>query len=283
MKRTNFVTGIIASMLSVVLLSGCASSGGITAYEKDHSRAWNLTHSVGMTQLDDSEVPKDQIPSTLWNATEMAIDVGFFMNSATLSMDLGNALGLGLIGFLTEPKGQGERSTVIAWIPEDEAESRETANLWLGDKLRDATLKAMENLGIDGEVEFHNKEKDLFLADLYYETSIKGFKSDGSECGAYFRTYPHLVSELQPIPDFIKPNSQGHQLYAGEDVSYPRVSVYCFSDTSLDPYVEFIGEISKHLPQTVFFYSSQATYHDSKLPPMVLDQGKANLFIIEES
>ena len=84
---------LIVSTLAIGLISGCASTG-ITEAEPDHSRAWNLTHSVGMPDLEDAEVPKDQIPSGLGTATGLAIDVAYFMNSSTLAMSFGDAFGL---------------------------------------------------------------------------------------------------------------------------------------------------------------------------------------------
>ncbi len=277
MKCNNSLT-VIASSLAISLLGGCASSGGITEHREDHSRAWNLTHSVGMTQLDDAAVPSDQIPSKILSATNMAIDVAYFMNSQTLNMAFGDAVGLGLIGALTKSKGHGERSTIVAWIPENEVESRETANLWLGDQIKDATMKAMEELGIEGGAEFHNKKTDSFFHGKYSETQIKGVKEDGTECGTYFRVYPENVSEVQVIPEFIASGTSGYQLYAGDGEVYPQFRAYCLSD-SLDQYVEFISEISKYLPETVFFYTRRLELDDTQLPPMVYDHGDTLLFL----
>jgi hypothetical protein len=213
----------------------------------------------------------------------MAVDVAYFMNSQTLSMSFGDAFGLGLLGALSKPDGHGERSTIVAWIPEDEVANRETANLWLGDQIKDATLKAMKELGIEGEAEYHNKMTDNFFNGKYSESNIVGVKEDGTECGAYFRVYPENVSEVKAIPDFISPAAAGYQLFAGDGVVYPQFRAYCLSETSLDQYVEFISEISKHLPDTVFFYTRKLELGESQLPPVVYDHGKALLFLTEES
>jgi hypothetical protein len=267
------------ALLSVSLLSGCASTTGITEYHDDHSRAWNLTHSVGMTKLKDSTVPRDQIPNAILGALDTGIDVWYFMDSQMLNMDFGNALGLGLIGMISRPKDHGERSSIVAWIPQDSVESREVAHLWLGDKLRDATTKAMEALEIEGGVAFHNREKKVPFSAAYYETKITGMKKDGTECGAYIRTYSDIISELQPLPDFLAKDTQGYQVYAGDPAKYPRAQIYCFGD-SLDQYVEFTAEISKNLPETVFLYTRLIKYDDNHVPPMVYDHGKALFFLV---
>ncbi|WP_157133374.1 hypothetical protein [Marinobacter sp. ELB17] len=271
---------LAGALLSVSLLSGCASTG-ITEYHDDHSRAWNLTHSVGMTKLKDSTVPRDQIPSAILNTLDTGIDVFYFMDSQTLSMDFGNALGLGLIGMISRPKSHSERSSIVAWIPQEDVNSRDVAHLWLGDQLRDATTKAMETLKIEGEVEFHNREKKVLFSEAYYETKITGIKKDGTKCGAYIRTYSDIISELKPLPDFLAQDTEGYQVYAGDDTNYPRFQVYCFSD-SLEQYVEFTTEISKSLPETVFLYTRLIKYDDNHVPPMVYDHGKALFFLVEK-
>jgi len=274
---------VAGSLLSVSLLSGCASSGGggLKAYEENHSRAWNLTHSVGMTKLKDSTVPRDQIPNAILGALDTGIDVWYFMDSQMLNMDFGNALGLGLIGMMSRQEEQSERSSIVAWIPQEAVESRDVAHLWLGDQLRDATTTAMETLEIEGEVEFHNREKKVPFSAAYYETMIRGVKKDGTKCGAYIRTYSEIISELQPLPDFLAKETQGYQVYAGHPAKYPRIIVYCAS-TSLKQQVEFSVEVSKHLPETVFFYTSFLKSEDDKVPPMVYDHGKALFFLVEK-
>lgn len=273
---------LIVPALAIGLLSGCASTG-ITEAQPDHSRAWNLTHSVGMTDLEDTEVPSDQIPSGLGTAADMAIDVAYFMNSSTLAMSFGDAFGLGLLGALTTlSQSHGERSTIVAWVPEDAVEDREEVNIWLGDALRDATMKAMEELKIEGELEFHNKFTDSWAHGTFTETKISGFKADGTKCGAYFKIYPELVSEMQAVPEFIAPNTKGYQLYAGDEIVYPQFQAYCLSDTSLDQYVEFVSEISKNLPGTVFLFARQLELEDQTIPPVVYDHGQALLFLTAE-
>jgi hypothetical protein len=273
---------LTTAALAIALLSGCASSG-ITEARPDHSRAWNLAHSVGMADLDDTEVPSDQIPSGLGTAADMAIDVAYFMNSSTLGMSFGDAFGLGLLGSLmTSNKSHAERSTIVAWIPEDQVDSRERVNVWLGDVFKDATTKAMDNLKIDGQPEFHNKLTDSWAHGTFTETKVSGVKADGTECGAYFKVYPELVSEINRIPEFIAPNTNGYQLYAGDKIVYPQFAAYCLSDTSLDQYVEFASEISKHLPETVFFFTRQVEHEDQTIPPVVFDHGQVLLFVTTE-
>ena len=272
---------LAGALLSVSLLSGCASTG-VTQYQDDHSRAWNLTHSVGMTKLKDSAVPRDQIPSAVLDTLGAGVDVWYFMDSQILNMDFGNAFGLGLIGMLTRPDGQDERSSIVAWIPKDDIASRDVAHLWLTDQLKDATLKAMETLEIEGGVEFHNKRVKLLFFAESFETTISGKKKDGTKCGARFVIYPDTISDLQPIPDFVAKNTQGYRVDAGHEIKYPRNEIYCHGKDPIKQYVEFTTEISKNLPESVFFYDPRVVYKDTKIPPMVYDHGKALFFLVEK-
>lgn len=283
MKYTKSLRGVTASVLAAVLFAGCASSNGIKTYNESHSRAWNLTHSVGMTQLKDTKAPRGQIPSSILKTAGMGIDVAYFMSSPTLSMNFGDAFGLGLVGLLANTsKAHGERSTIVAWVPENEAENPESALVWVGDQVKEATLKAMKTLEIEGRVDFHGKRHKVPFSAAIFKSEISGTKKNGTECGVQFRTYDGIVSDLQPIPDFILPGSKGYQIYAGEKVAYPAFAAYCIHD-ELDQYLEFISEISRNLPETVFLYTRYIKHNDNiSLPPMVHDHGAALLFIVEE-
>lgn len=281
MKTANVTIKLLFAAAIIMLLNGCASSGSVRPYDNGESRAWNLTHSVGMNQLDDSKVPKDQISNMLLRSTYMAVDVGYFMTSPTLNMNFGNGLGLSLIGFLTDPKGYGERSTIIAWVPETEVASRAEANRWVNDAFRDATLNAMENLGIKGKVDFHNREKSPFFHETYHETQLSGLKADGNQCGAYYRTYPSNMSEATRMPGFVTPEGTGYRMWANDELEYPRATIYCYGD-DLGPFVEFTSEISKNLPASLFIYTRLVRYDEENLPPMVHDHGKALFFVVAE-
>jgi len=73
---------------------------------------------VGISQLRDSKVPADQLPSSLMSATEMAINFSWLMSKASQSMNFADTLGIGLNGVLIKRKERGLRSIVIAQILE---------------------------------------------------------------------------------------------------------------------------------------------------------------------
>ena len=272
---------LAGALLSVSLLSGCASTG-VTQYQDDHSRAWNLTHAVGMTKLKDSTVPRGQIPSALLNTLEMGVDVWYFMDSQTLNMDFGNAFGLGLIGFLAQPDAQSERRSIVAWVPEEEVENQNVAHLWINDQFKDATLQAMETIGIEGGVEFHNKRRGIpFFAETF-ETKISGVKKDGTECYARFVVSHDTVSDLQPIPGFVAKNAQGYRVDASHDVKYPKAQVGCLGKDYLRQDAEFMTEVSKNLPESIFFYHPSVKEGDDVIPPVVYDHGKVLFFLVEK-
>lgn len=277
---------LIVSLFAIVLLSGCASSGGTHEYNQDQSRAWNLTESVGMTQMEDSEVPADQVEGHLMDLVGVAVDANMFMTNARFAMNFSDALGLSLLGLLADNDAHSERDTIIAWIPSTEAKNREEAHVWLREEMHDATVQAISDLGMELETEFHNRRTDVWGSSAYDDTKIHGRKEDGAVCSVFVRTYPTLISEQQSIPGFIAPDASGYQARAGDKIIYPTFDVSCSDKPrgkfDLDKGLELTSEISRNLPKTVFLYSRMLQVDDQKLPPIVHDHGKALLFLIKE-
>lgn len=72
--------------LTLMTLHGCASHN-IQVYSQEHSRAWNLTHSVGLTDLEDTEIPESQKDSLLYDSASLAIDSSLWTSNYGLAMD----------------------------------------------------------------------------------------------------------------------------------------------------------------------------------------------------
>lgn len=61
---------LISVALCLSFLAGC-STVYTAPYRDNHSRAWNIAQSVNMYDLEDAEVPSDQIPSIKVNLNEL--------------------------------------------------------------------------------------------------------------------------------------------------------------------------------------------------------------------
>lgn len=286
MKLKHLITGMALTSASAVLLSGCSAPNQIgspkySEYERDHSMAWNLAHSAGMRDMTDTVVPHDQVTSGMEDLIGVAIDTGYFMNSARFAMNFTDAFGLSLLGTLTDNPGHGERNRLIAWVPDTEADDREEAYDWVMDSVRESSLAALQSFGVeDPVVEFHDRREDPWGAEEYGESRYSGVKADGIECVVYVKNYPTLISEKRNIPRFIKPNAQGYQVYGGERREVVSVSPFCTDETG-DDGMAFIAEVSEHLPDTMYLYQVDAGYpgDDDYIPPRVYDHGKIHLFL----
>jgi hypothetical protein len=273
----------LASFLIVsAAITGCASTR-LTEYQPDHSKAWNLTHAAGMKQLDDAEVPEDQLPSKLGAAVSSGIDVAYFMNSATLNMNFADSLGLGLVGLLTKPAAESERRTMLVWVPATDINQKSEAHTWVSRAFRDATIQAMDDLGIEGGVDYFEKDESSIFSDVY-ETKLSGVSAEGIHCQAVYRVIPEFTDK-EKMPSFVGAGGYGYLLKTDDDIYYPKARIACWGSKTLAPYVRFASEISKNLPPTAYLYTPYLRTKDgeSQVPPMVHDHGKALLFVVSEN
>ena len=92
-------TGATRLTITTVLalsLHGCASHN-IQEYSQEQSRAWNLTHSVGLTDLDDSEIPESQKDSMLYDGASLVMDSSLGRSDYGFGMDCSAGLGFGIL------------------------------------------------------------------------------------------------------------------------------------------------------------------------------------------
>ncbi|WP_417516489.1 hypothetical protein [Marinobacter sp.] len=277
------------STLVLLLLSGCASTSAIDqpySYDPDQSRALNLAHSVGLDELDDTVVSKNQLSDGIGGAVTLGLDTASFMSPSGLNLNFGPALGAGLLMSMAEPKAQIKRDSIIAWVPEAKvpdtgqgtAEGRVLR--WLSDSLASATIDAMDELNIEHEVK--NQHRDFGLPFMFsdYLTEIKGLTASGIECKGYFRVKEGSVSERMPLPAFLPVSGYGYKVYAGDDRRYPAGFAACFGKGVSELNQKFQALVSEKLPPTVFMYKPPANLGERGVrPPYILDQGKQLLFV----
>ncbi|KXS54629.1 MAG: Uncharacterized protein AWU57_983 [Marinobacter sp. T13-3] len=269
--------------LCLSFLAGC--SGLYThQYQQDHSRAWNITHSVGMYDLEDAEVPSDQIDRHYDHMVGYAIDVAYFSTTTTsLAMSLSDAAAFSVLGLFTMEDGHGEDSKPIAWVPASEANTSREAHDWIHRNLVAATWAGMDEMGIEEPVfNYRNQLNEQWLIEDSYETQVWGKTESGMECGAYIRTFPDYLSDKGNMPAFFNSTEKGFRMSNNDKISYPTYRFYCLADGNFDPFLQFAAKISSNLPETMFLYTHQMEAGDNKIPPMVHDHGKILLFLVEE-
>ncbi|WP_144820434.1 hypothetical protein [Marinobacter piscensis] len=267
----------ITSILALAL-NGCASHN-IQEYSKENSRAWNLTHSVGLSDLDDSEIPESQKDSLLYDGASLAIDSSLWTSDYGLGVDWSAGLGLGLLQSFAKSDEHGDRKSLVIWIPEDKAPNKETAMDWMIKSLTEATVKAVKDMGSsEDEIYTHLRELHVTFQGPYYIGEAGGAIRDGNSCYTVFNLHSWTISdELEKIPSYISENGYGYVVEAGGH-SYPETYMYCEDDNAEDE-LTFIGKVTEHLPETMFYYSKASEHDGKQFPPAVFDHGTIELFI----
>ena len=279
---------LLLSFLAITFLSGCASSSinEPYTYDPNHSRAYNLAHSVGLDELEDVEVSKGDLSNGLGDAIMIGLDTASLMDPALLNLDFGAAFGTGLLFSMAEPTDQIKREAIIAWVPESEISTKNPDEIekevlfWITNSLTSATLSTLDKFNISYEVVMRNRNIGLPMVFDDYKTLIKGQSPDGNECMARYNVKTKSVSKKLPLPDFISESEYGYKVYAGSDRRYPDGFVACFGRDTAQLNAELRAEVSKKLPPSIFMYRPPYDMgEDGVYPPHIIDQGKSLFFV----
>jgi len=269
MIRTPALTLAVA-----LLLGGCATQP--RAYDPSASRALNVAKAAGLSKAED--YPADKVPgagvSGLLDITTSALS---FESVNGLDLAMGDAVGLGLLSFVFSPPAQMDRNALLAWIPEEQAKDRDKAALVLSTLVLDAIEATLNAEGITYHVEKAHQER-LALFYPFLETRL-AFELDGKNCGVSYHVYKTQTVGPKPTPTFIGTDGAAYGFLAGHEIQYPSFDVGCLGADPIQS-IELARKISQALPETVFLYISPKRRPESgRTPPMVLDHGKALMFI----
>ncbi|WP_150306331.1 hypothetical protein [Pseudomonas saliphila] len=271
MHQKSLLPVAIALSLS---LTGCATNSP-QIYNDQESRALNITQAAGLWKT------KDYPPSKTLSGTGAILDVTTsalsFESGFGLGMAAGDALGLSLISFAFSPPSQLDRNSILAWVPQAQAADKDQAALVLSKLVLDATEQTMKAEGIDYHVTDAHKERlALFYPYLY---TYVDFTLDGNKCSLDYNIFKTKITAPKPLPPFIGDGSPAYSFPPGDEVQYPSFRIGCYEGSPLDS-IELARKISLALPETVFLYISSTQIPDKgRTPPMVLDHGKALLFV----
>lgn len=264
-----------ALALAVTLfLGGCATQP--RAYDPSDSRALNVAKAAGLSKAED--YPADKIPgvgiSGLLDVTTSALS---FESANGLDLAMGDAVGLGLLSFVFSPPAQMDRNALLAWIPEEQAKDRDEAALVLSKLVLDAIETTLNAEGIAYHIEKAHQER-LALFYPFLETRLD-FDLDGKNCGVSYQVYKTQTVGPKPTPTFIGNGGSAYGFLAGHEIQYPSFDVGCLGADPIHS-IELARKISQALPETVFLYiSPKRRPEGGRTPPMVLDHGKALMFI----
>lgn len=264
-----------ALALAVALfLGGCATQPH--AYDPSGSRALNVAKAAGLSKAED--YPADKVPgagiSGLLDITTSALS---FESANGLDLAMGDAAGLGLLSFVFSPPAQMDRNVLLAWIPAEQAKDKDEAALVLSKVLLDSIETTLNAEGIGYHIEKAHQER-LALFYPFLETRLD-FELDGKNCGVSYHVYKTQTVGPKPTPTFIGDGGAAYGFLAGHEIQNPSFDVGCLGTDPIQS-IELARKISQALPETVFLYMSPKRRPEGgRTPPMVLDHGKALMFI----
>lgn len=274
--------------------SGCATTPETPSYDASHSRAYNLAKAGGLYGAKDYAVPASQRSGALAKGWSVSGDAVLFNARQGIGLDWGKSLGLGLLTTAFSPKGVMERDSVFAWMPATQASDSHHAWELMSATLLTGIEQTLQHAGVKYVVDNKNRHQDLPLMAEYILSSVRivapqkgcpGWEASGHsyEKSCSISTLVYAPTE-QPraIPDFVMAHQQGYAFLAGDDVEYSRIKVTIPEGATLDKN-SLLASISKELPAwAAIFVASQRQAKGQYSAPVVLEQGRAELFITPE-
>ena len=131
----------LSTSLMALLLVAC-SSGPLRKHETrtDHSEAWNIAQAGGLhVDIKDVKVPKDVADHTIYNSAFMG--TGFLANGLS-------GFGFNALFLLTSSDSQGARNSLLAWLPQSEAETAEEAKNIMMETIKTSMEATLKELGV---------------------------------------------------------------------------------------------------------------------------------------
>ncbi|MCE0759514.1 hypothetical protein LWH94_09890 [Marinobacter sp. G11] len=285
MKNLFAVTALVASMT----LTGCASMSAPYEYQESHSEAYNIARAGGLVQdIEDTEVPANKLGSI----TESMANVGF-VSAGYMKPQLGmtswQTVGVNALSILSEPDSHGARNSMMAWMPMEEAKSQQAAQEEFLSHVKVAVADALNDMGATHETIYDRKG-----------TVVVHFINNDWDCPAYEKGVTDLEDLCQvrfqvyeprtaPAPSFITQTNTGEERYvfsSGHGRKYHRLNLLV-NDNSSVPESELYANISKGMPDWSYLYLAPGKVKTGEGKtieyPYILNQGKAELFLIPKS
>lgn len=282
---------LFVMIFAVGLVSSCTTLESSYQYKKDHSLAFNLARAGGLYDAKDYDIPRDQRDDIINKGWDVMDNALLFNSAYGFGLDWSKSLGLGLITSAFAPKGVMERDSVFGWVPETQAGNAEEAWELMSNTLLDGVENSLKQANVTYTVSNKNLRQKLLSLSEYIFSSVQiiapkngcsDWEKSGSDLGKIcYVTVSVYAPTKKPrkIPDFVIPGTKGYGFYAGDETYYSRIEVNIPKSSSLNKN-QLLAAISRELPPWVFiFVASQKLDTGGYTAPVVLTEGKAELFI----
>ncbi|HBC3543659.1 TPA: hypothetical protein KD020_002984 [Vibrio parahaemolyticus] len=270
-------------MSACIVLVGCATTSNPSVYDEGHSKAFNIAQAGGLYEVKDHIIPREEYES-LKLTTSTATNTLLFNSSLGANMDLSSGLGLGLLTSVLEQPGTASRNSIIAWMPQNEANSAKEAQAKLVKKMKDAMESTLKEMGLAYEATNGNSDRKV---EFYFHST--DFGCPEYQQGMTNKDLCYIATEIfEPrkaaSPSFVSSAQNSYAFESNHKVYYHRFRVTPGRDSDV-PTDQMYAAVSSKLPEWVYLYiaSGQIEINDTTVTtPYLLEQGKAHLFIHPE-
>lgn len=274
---------ICLSIATCLTITGCASTSEPVVYDSSHSRAYNIAQAGGLYDVKDKKIPRAAYES-LSLVGDATTNTLLFTSSAGLGLSLSKGLGFGLLSALIENPDPAQRNSIVAWMPQSEAESPVQAQKLLLEQVTRAMSETLDEIGADYEKTSATNE----------ETTEFYFFSDDLGCPKYeqgmtSRDLCYMRAQIiEPYvhvsPEFVQSSTQAYTFSSNHKYRYHRFKVTSGKTANL-PLEQIYASVSKKLPEWAYLYiaSGNLQFGEQKVTaPYLLEQGQPHLFIIPD-
>ncbi|WP_076589049.1 hypothetical protein [Vibrio ostreicida] len=274
---------IYLSIATCLIITGCASTSEPVVYDSSHSRAYNIAQAGGLYDVKDKKVPRADYESLSF-AGDAAANTLLFTSSAGLGMSLSEGFGIGLLTAALENPDPAMRNSIMAWMPQSDAESTEQAQKLLLEQVTQAMSETLDELGAGYEKTLATDDE---ITEFYFYNDALGCLQ--YEQGMTNRDLCYMRAQIiEPFlhvsPEFVESSVQAYTFRSNHKYRYNRFSVTAGKTATL-PLEQIYASVSKKLPEWAYLYiaSGNLQFGDHKVTaPYLLEQGLPNLFIIQD-
>lgn len=283
---------ILAAIMAPIFLAGCASAPSSYTYNNQKSMALNLANAGGIrTGISDTDMPKD---STGTVATSIPYGVAFTASgfaSPALGFTSFGGGAMSLLSFLSTPKAQSARNSIMAFMPGDFAVSDEDARKKLFDMYYQNAGIVIKSLGGDPYT-LPDEEMIKYTKNLTFRRAL--IQNPNWNCPISSENIPKeskcwlLIDIKKPIllnyPNFVTSNLKYYR-FGAESSDYNQIKFEKPNNAKIPEY-EILAALSKSLPDWTYMYiapkqvSNQAG--DMMNFPFILRTGNTELFLSPE-
>ncbi|EHD0101828.1 hypothetical protein WB897_003986 [Vibrio vulnificus] len=274
---------IYLSIATCLAITGCASTSEPVVYDSSHSRAYNIAQAGGLYDVKDKKVPRADYESLSF-VGDAAANTLLFTSSAGLGMSLSEGFGIGLLTAALENPDPAQRNSIVAWMPQSEAESPEQAQKLLLEQVMQAMSETLNELGAGYE---KTSATDDEITEFYFYSDELGCPK--YEQGMTNRDLCYMRAQiiepyLHVSPEFVESSTQAYTFSSNHKYRYHRFRVTAGKTATL-PLEQIYSSVSKKLPEWAYLYIASGNLQfgeQSVTAPYLLEQGQPHLFITQD-